>query len=150
MSNILMCGNEPLGQVSDLTADNIEYSEGVSVKQKIDGMIESGSNANGSWIKYADGTMICTKTVNAGNRLFANAWGSLYEATEGIDFGDWAMEFYAKPAVSLCLANAGGACFFGNLNNSSNTYIGACGLSRPNQATIPVVVDVIGIGRWKA
>lgn len=36
MSDILMKGTEPIGQVSDLTADNVEYSAGVSVKQKID------------------------------------------------------------------------------------------------------------------
>lgn len=30
----------------------------------IHGVIESGSNANGSWIKYGDGTMICYKQLN--------------------------------------------------------------------------------------
>lgn len=38
MSDILMKGTEPIGQVSDLTADNVEYSSGVSVKNKIDRM----------------------------------------------------------------------------------------------------------------
>lgn len=38
MSDILMKGTEPIGQVSDLTADNVEYSSGVSVKDKIDAM----------------------------------------------------------------------------------------------------------------
>lgn len=38
MSNILMCGTEPIGQVAGLTADNVEYSEGVSVKDKIDNL----------------------------------------------------------------------------------------------------------------
>lgn len=28
-------------------------------------IVESGSNANGSWIKYADGTMICSAIVTA-------------------------------------------------------------------------------------
>lgn len=36
MSDILMKGTEPIGQVSDLTADNVEYSSGVSVKQAIE------------------------------------------------------------------------------------------------------------------
>ena len=30
--------------------------------QKINGMIESGSNENGSYIKFADGTMICRRS----------------------------------------------------------------------------------------
>lgn len=29
----------------------------------VNGIVESGSNANGNWIKYADGTMICTKRI---------------------------------------------------------------------------------------
>lgn len=36
MSDILMKGTEPIGQVSDITADNVEYSTGVSVKNKIE------------------------------------------------------------------------------------------------------------------
>lgn len=40
MSDILMKGTEPIGQVADLTADNVEYSSGVSVKQKIDNLLE--------------------------------------------------------------------------------------------------------------
>ena len=36
MSDILMKGTEPIGQVSDLTADNVEYSSGVSIKAQID------------------------------------------------------------------------------------------------------------------
>ena len=36
MSDILMKGTEPIGQVADLTADNVEYSSGVSVKDKLD------------------------------------------------------------------------------------------------------------------
>lgn len=35
MSNILMNGTEPIGQVAGLTADNVEYSEGVSVAEMI-------------------------------------------------------------------------------------------------------------------
>lgn len=38
MSDILMKGTEPIGQVSDITADNVEYSSGVSVKDKIDSL----------------------------------------------------------------------------------------------------------------
>ena len=45
MSDILMKGTEPIGQVSDLTADNVEYSAGVSVKQKIDELEAHNTNA---------------------------------------------------------------------------------------------------------
>lgn len=36
----------------------------LNIKEYVDGVVESGSNANGSYVKYADGTMICTKTIS--------------------------------------------------------------------------------------
>lgn len=30
-----------------------------ALNEKIAGIVESGSNDNGSWVKFADGTMIC-------------------------------------------------------------------------------------------
>ena len=41
MSDILMKGTEPIGQVCDLTADNVEYSSGVSVKDMLDYSLEA-------------------------------------------------------------------------------------------------------------
>ena len=38
-------------------------------------IIESGSNANGNYIKYADGTMICTKKVSFNNTFSSSATG---------------------------------------------------------------------------
>lgn len=46
MSDILMKGTEPIGQVCDLTADNVEYSSGVSVKIKIDSKLENFQYVN--------------------------------------------------------------------------------------------------------
>ena len=39
-------------------------------------VVESGSNANGEYIKYADGTMICTKKVTGQAKITAT-WGNL-------------------------------------------------------------------------
>lgn len=40
-----------------LKSENIEYNND-TLKNTLDKIIESGSNDNGSWIKYSDGTMI--------------------------------------------------------------------------------------------
>ena len=50
-------------------------------------IVESGSNANGSYAKFADGTMICygTKTTNT---AIATGWGSLF-----INSGDITITF---------------------------------------------------------
>ena len=43
----------------------------------VNGIVESGSNENGNWIKYNDGTMICTATIlrNISN---TNSWNGFY------------------------------------------------------------------------
>ena len=40
-----------------LKSENVEYNND-TLKNTLDKIIESGSNDNGSWIKYSDGTMI--------------------------------------------------------------------------------------------
>lgn len=38
------------------------------LNEKIAGIVESGSNDNGSWVKYADGTMICYRSKSYSER----------------------------------------------------------------------------------
>lgn len=35
-----------------------------NLSEKVVGIVESGSNANGKWVKYSDGTMICYRSQN--------------------------------------------------------------------------------------
>lgn len=40
-----------------VSAENLNQMQ-TNVENAINGIVESGSNANGNWVKYADGTMI--------------------------------------------------------------------------------------------
>lgn len=42
-------------------------------------IIERGSNANGSWTKFANGLMICTHLINFGANA-STAWGALFKS----------------------------------------------------------------------
>ena len=44
-------------KITKTTSDSDIYS-----CNYVNGIIESGSNDNGNWIKFEDGTMICTRT----------------------------------------------------------------------------------------
>ena len=46
-------------------------------------IIESGSNSNGSYIKFADGTMICYKEIQVTSNI-TNSWGNLYESASAV------------------------------------------------------------------
>lgn len=48
------------------------------LNEKIAGIVESGSNDNGSWVKYADGTMIQWGTYDTGLTNFTTEFGSVF------------------------------------------------------------------------
>lgn len=115
----------------------------------IAGIIESGSNTNGEWVKYSDGTMICTKKITFTNVVINTAWGSVYESASKFNFGDYAQEFIEIPNVSITLAD-GSTCFCESFSGRTKTAIGNTWLWKPAvEAKGTMTFDVIAIGRWK-
>ena len=111
-----------------------------------DNSFESGSNANGNYIKFNDGTMICYKTVT-GSVEITTAWGSLYEGA--LALGDWAASFTSAPNVNITNVGTAGAiaeCFS---QVPTATSAGSIFLTRPNSTTTNVTLSVMAIGRWK-
>ena len=51
-----------------------------ALSEKVAGIVESGSNANGSWVKYADGTMIQYVYMEVTDQAINNAYGVLYQS----------------------------------------------------------------------
>lgn len=109
----------------------------------------SGSNANGNWVKFADGTMICIKKITFTNVVINTAWGSVYETASKLNFGDYAQEFIETPSVSIDLAE-GATCFCETFSGRTKTAIGSTWLWKPAiEANGTMTFDVIAIGRWK-
>ncbi|MBH3412866.1 phage tail protein [Pseudomonas putida] len=62
-------------------------------------VIERGSNANGEYVRFADGTQICTRTISA-QKTLGNAAGALYfQAKESAAL--YPIGFAAAPAISI-------------------------------------------------
>ena len=59
-------------------------------------VIESGSNSNGKYIKFSDGTLICWNAETATNVAITNAYGSLYQTTRTVTYPH---AFTEKPAL---------------------------------------------------
>jgi len=62
-------------------------------------IIESGSNANGSWTKWSDGTMICEHRVYSSHDT-TTPYGALY-VSDLITLPDFPVEFIERPRVVL-------------------------------------------------
>ena len=118
----------------------------------INGIVESGSNTNGSWTKWADGTMIINKTV-LGTANITNAWGSLYVSAE-INLGNFPVAFIEMPTIVVSPQTQTGTQYMltgqGGSGYGSETNAGYVSLVRPNSRTnVAYRLEVIAKGKWK-
>lgn len=127
-----------------------EYPDHVDFKAITQGgkpIVESGSNSNGSYVKYADGTMICYKDIWV-NSDITNSWGNLYESTSAVSFGNWPQTFISTPIMNV-VKMAGQGAWLELVENYSNT---SCGrtyfVSAVSRSNASLNVHIIGIGKW--
>ena len=114
---------------------------------KIDGIIESGSNANGSYIKLADGTAICWKYLYTDiSYLSASQAGTLmcrgtYNSTP------FPITFTQNPTVVV----AANAITMKTYNPDPKTHWGTVAVFLPYTAaqTYTTHLYFLAIGKWK-
>lgn len=111
----------------------------------------SGSNSYGNWIKFEDGTMICTRTI-AVTIDCTTQWGNLYYGQNNDKF-NFAQSFIEPPILNLQYSAAGAMSFIPIVY--SGIVIDKDGfkrieIARPNSVTnVGVKVYFIAIGKWK-
>ena len=111
----------------------------------------SGSNSYGNWIKFEDGTMICTRTI-AVTIDCTNSWGILYYGQNNDKF-NFAQNFIEPPILNLQYSVTGAMSFIPIVY--SGIVIDKDGfkrieIARPNSVTnVGVKVYFIAIGKWK-
>jgi hypothetical protein len=107
-------------------------------------IIESGSVGNDSWIKYADGTMVCAGTGVSGtlseiaNAAIGTYGWSFYYGVVSITF---ARSFVASPAITTSFDS-------GTATAQTITNTGFA-LVPYSYRTIPARYSYIAVGRWK-
>lgn len=116
---------------------------------------EYGTNANGRYYKYGDGTLICCtyQTLVFG---FTNqeSWANGYSSGQ-IALADFPVEFTNVPIITGSVKKASGqwgGMWTGVFQNSTSTNPGTVefirGTSTPADA-VTYVMQYIAIGRWK-
>lgn len=114
-------------------------------------IIERGSNANGKYLKLADGTMFAWKRLTLTAQDITAAYGSLYRSASLLS-GATALPvtFSETPTFSISAHVAdyavatliGGT---GDANNTPATVYAASGVSLTNRT---IYVNVKAVGRW--
>lgn len=114
-------------------------------------IVESGSNANGTYVKYSDGRMECYKRVTKTNVKLTNSWYGLYtnENDTAVDLGNYAATFIEEPIVNITYMGGNG-CWIINNNYHSASSPGKVQLCTVSSRTIGTcILDVTAKGRWK-
>lgn len=144
--NLMQNNVENSFKSSKTTSDKDTYS-----CNYINGIIESGNNSNGNWVKFEDGTMICTRTIAVAIDC-TNSWGNLYYGQNN-DKYNFAQSFIEPPILNLQYSMSGAMSFIPIVY--SGIEIDKDGfkrieIARPNSATnVSVKVYIIAIGKWK-
>ena len=115
--------------------------------QQVDEQIISGSNSNGNYVKFPDGTMICYKRVEQSNVAITTQWGSLYDGV--VALGNWPQEFISVPNVQITNVFGYGAMIESFDPSPTKTSAGSVYLARATSMTITTKLDILAIGKWK-
>lgn len=111
-------------------------------------IIESGSNTNGSWIKFSDGTMICYKEISGNTGGVFELWANGIYFFD-INNGNWANEFKQIQNVQVTNKSSQMWC---TTFETTNTFAGKTRLIRPNDggsAGQNYNINIMALGKWK-
>lgn len=119
-----------------------------NIDVEIGKIIESGSNSNGNYIKFSDGTMICTKSVIVSTKI-ENPWGNLFESSQ-LDLGNFPVSFIETPVLSVNKTIGRGS-WLELVEGTTNSAIGNTYLvsAVSTTSTTNITINIIAIGKWK-
>lgn len=111
-------------------------------------IIESGSNTNGNYVKYADGTMICYLNIEVTDQALNNSYGSLYQ---GSRTWTYPVEFVDNNVSVHCgQFQWGTSASWGTVVSADKTSANLRGIDAFSRATgTATKIQAMAIGRWK-
>lgn len=121
-----------------------------AIKEYVDDIIEEGSNDKGNYIKYRNGTMICTSRTTYTNLVVGTASGSCYSNDANI-FIDFPEAFISRPVVSLQVTGTttGWLMTFTATGTPEIRTDGFRIFRTTSRTSSTYYVDMIAIGRWR-
>lgn len=108
-------------------------------------IVDSGSNENGNWVKWADGTMICHKFITGADG--ATQWsGTIYY--HDVVNGNWSQNF--KTILNVQVTNTTNQ-WWCCISGTTETSAGTTRLIRPDSASSGQTynIHIMAVGKWK-
>lgn len=115
------------------------------------GIVESGSNANGTYTKWADGTMQCSLVISKPAINTNVTFGSLFYSNDQVAATNYAAAFISVPEVSVLVTsiNYGGVIPGASVRGTAAASPRLV-LMSPRSFTSDCIVEITARGRWKA
>ena len=114
-------------------------------------IVESGSNDNGSWIKYSDGSMICYGSKDVTFNC-SQTWGNLFVGRYE-DYISFPQEFIDIPLLQIhtrSTTNASSWLISYDKTTVSKSNFYEVDIARATaNSSVPITITFIAIGRWK-
>ena len=133
-------------QAPALNATNLNQLQ-TNIENAINSVVESGSNNNGSWIKYSDGTMICWRQETVTDQAINKEYGSLYQGTRQYTFP---VPFVGNVNAKCTIFQYGTSASWGTAYSISNTQVALRGFDAFSRAAgEKCTIGYIAIGKWK-
>ena len=113
------------------------------------GIVESGSNSNGSYIKFSDGSMICYLNITVTDQAIDTQYG-----TSSLYFGKrtWTfpVAFIKEPNVSCGQFHWGTGGSWGGTTEATKTIAVLIGYDMYSRASgTRTIISATAIGKWK-
>lgn len=114
------------------------------------GLIESGSTANGTYTKWADGTMHASLVISKPAINTNIAFGPLFYSGDLVSATPYAAAFISMPTVSVFVTSLGyGGVFACADNRGVATASPRLVLLSPRVYTSDCIIEITARGRWK-
>ena len=131
---------------NDLNTTQLEYGDSATDYSEYKGLgYVSGSNSNGSYMKFDDGTLMCWKDYSIYTTI-ENTWGALYESST-FYVGDLAIPFVGHWDFIVSQQSGPGSMLEVGWG-SNGISINIASAARRTTATT-YHFTVMGLGRWK-
>jgi hypothetical protein len=126
----------------------------INFEEAINSVVESGSNTNGNWIKYDDGTMICWLKIVVTNQTIDSSYKPLgADFTIYIGSRTWTfpVAFVSSPVVTCSRFQWGSGGSWGvSLSDPTTTTGQLRGYDSVSRATgTNCYIEATAIGKWK-
>lgn len=113
---------------------------------KFNKILETGTNTDGTYIKYEDGTLVCYGDKVLGITNCNSAVGSVFY-TPQLNIGVYPINFTSIPTVNITIKGILGIAEF---TSQTKTEIGKIYLFNGSPRTgVNIIVSYYAIGRWK-